>query len=128
MKYKNITKDFLEKNYIELRKSLETLGKELKCDKHVVGKALKFHNIKHRNKGRFNKKLIGLNSGYLTVVSREFSEHVKCLCNKCGRYSIVQKSSIINKNTKSCGCMKEKMRLEKIRKGNGLISGSYWYY
>lgn len=77
------------------------------------------------NETRFVKseeRLVGKRIGMLTVIKRvdkQDGSDIKFLCKcDCGRDTIVSRSALDNKTTKSCGCLKSKLTSERMKKYN----------
>lgn len=63
-------------------------------------------------------EVIGKKFNMLTVISQEptvkYVKKFKCLCD-CGKYTVVEKSRLINGVTKSCGCLTKKAVSERTK-------------
>ena len=85
------------------------------CGQHVynnlVGK--KFHHLTVKNQGN------GISYGSAKKIS------YICECD-CGNIVEITAQSIVNGNTKSCGCFKKKRNIEVNFKGYKDITGEYW--
>jgi hypothetical protein len=118
-----LTKEFLEKEYVENKKSCRQLGKELKiCPKTVVH-YLNLHNI--NQEFRDGQILTGSKFNKLTAIeivgkSKNRSHLWLCQC-ECGNKTIISTYTLKCKTTKSCGCSKK-----AIYKGFKDIYGGFW--
>lgn len=123
MNWSNIlTKDFLIKEYIKLKKSYMLIANELGCGESTVIRYAQRHGIKSRS---YVKDLEKIRFGKLLVKKRTSSKLGKscwlCECT-CGNEIVVFSSSLIQGRTKSCGCLLH----ERPWKGFEEISGNYW--
>lgn len=133
-------KDYIEKikdAFIQ-RKSLSKLSKELKADRHSLGKIAKSLGLDFSTLrgSRTNKeRLIGKKFGYLSVLSFN-GMHEKnngsvwnCRCD-CGTLLKVPVGKLSYKGNKSCGCKLRYYRGEKSPywKGYKSLSHTKWTY
>lgn len=79
------------------------------------------------------KDLTGLVSGRLTVLSLDHLKKNKqgknitywlCVCS-CGNNTVVSRNNLVNKGTKSCGCLKKEMLKDKQYKHGGKNTDEY---
>lgn len=113
-----LTKEFLEKHYIELGKSLREISFETGVRSVTIGRALNKFQIPKRtcgtrkgkpNKGMMIKKddiVIGYRHGML-VVKEKVRGGLLCICD-CGNQKILRSSRIRLKQVQSCGCLVKK--------------------
>lgn len=124
-----LTKELLEREYLDNNKSAKTIAKEIGCSKQSVLRALKRYGIERRE---ILKDLTGKRFGLLTVI--KFAEYDKfgrskwwCKCDS-GPELIVSSTRLIEGITKSCGCLKNRKGKSNPRWiGTENISGSLWY-
>lgn len=125
-----ITKEFLEENYIKLKKSSRAIAEELNIEKGVILRKLKKFGIKpHKGTGNHTKDLTNKKYYYLKVVSKSHKDennrvYWNCKC-ECGNDVIVLGNSLVTNHTKSCGC-RTKKSLYRREKYFGEISGTQW--
>lgn len=107
VKSSKIKKSVLLDLYCEKKFSLKGVGDILGCCALTVKKALGKHNIRVRSTGesRINI-LVDKTFGSLYVKSQE-KELCTCVCI-CGNITKVKNSSLLSKNTSSCGCSHNK--------------------
>lgn len=79
------------------------------------------------NKSRREIIEVGTVSGQLTVIGpSETSGYSKCECS-CGKVCNVANSNIINKKTKSCGCLRKQKASKRMKKLNKIYKGErHW--
>lgn len=125
----NLSKEFLEEEYVKKGKSSLQIAKELNCDKKVILNRLKKYNLKTRLlKGKIYNGLVGKRFYHLLVIKHEkydrLGHYWRCLCD-CGKETIILYNSLITNHTKSCGCLKKNSDIGRKRR-IGKISGSFW--
>tara|TARA_Y100000310_G_scaffold293091_1_gene322420 strand:- start:444 stop:1133 length:690 start_codon:yes stop_codon:yes gene_type:complete len=123
------TKDFLEREYLELGKSYRLIASEQDVDKSTIMYWAKKHNIKSRTSGRKKINLTGCRIGNLLVVKevkKKLDKHIywKCQCD-CGNISTISTGSL-TKGQKRCWDCRNKLISELKWKGYGEISGDKW--
>ena len=108
---------YLKDNYI--KSDINLLSEKLKRSKDTIyNKAGKIGLHKH-----ISDKFIGKKYGMLTVIGltgkkSNFNKNIYlCLCD-CGNKHEVTITSLVNGNTKSCGCLHRDLSLSKITKFN----------
>jgi len=112
------TKKFLEEEHIKNEKSLRKIAKEHGCCVDCVRSYMKKHKVKTNS--RFYN-ISGKKFGRLTATSLAYTKNrcsywnVKC---DCGSTKVIKGQSLVNCQTKSCGCL--------AWKGYGDISKTYW--
>lgn len=122
-----LTKEFLEKEYLENRRSPYSIADEVGCSVKLVYNYLKYHNIPQKKlNGEISK---GDQFGLLTTIEVVEKTHNgtfkwKCRC-ECGNITYTTTSRLKNSTTKSCGCLKKrKKQLNPLWNGFCDISGS----
>lgn len=128
----NLTKEFLNEQYVTLDKSCRQIAKEINCDKKVIIKALKSFGFEVVNKNTIRAKaLIGKRFDKLTVLSLAGAtqDGVKiwnCQCSCKNKTLInVRYDSLSTGHTRSCGCKKQDVATKNLTR-IGEISSTYW--
>lgn len=120
--WKEITKEWLEDQYVNQRKSTKKIAKEFNIASWTIQNRLKVFGIptRHGREAHGIHCLIGMKHGRLLIVEelplgRKGHIRYKCICD-CGRETVANRSSILRNHTRSCGCLhREKCRT--LRKG-----------
>lgn len=104
----NITKEFLEEEYVNKGRTLKEIATELQCSIPLISKKLKNFGLNIDKKEKYLKQTFG------DLYVEEFIGHdmhahaiFRCKC-KCGKYAEVLGYSLLSGNTKSCGCVSRK--------------------
>lgn len=119
-----ITKDFIEKEYIQNKKSLRQITRELNCQNSFLSKYVKKYGFTIRKR---HKEMTGKRFGKLTIIKkypindRDNTTQWICKCD-CGKEKIISAHALRTHRTVSCGCYNK----EKCWKGYGDISGGYF--
>ncbi len=122
----NLTKEFLEREYVERNKSCRQIAKELGCDKKCITSALKSFEIPIKKRaGHAPYGLIGRKFGLLFVEEYAGDLEWRCKC-ECGNVVVVLGHSLKNGHTRSCGCLKTIVNQRRASNVGGLI-GQLWY-
>jgi len=116
------TKEFLQKEHIENKKSLREIAKEKGCTVNCIVRHMKKHNL--RANDPFHN-IAGKRFDMLKVIDMAYTKngnsfwHVKC---DCGTKKVVSGRSLVRHNIVSCGCWNR----SKCWKGVGDLSKTYW--
>lgn len=134
-----LTKEFLQKEYIEKGKSCKQISKEINISAPTISRALNKHNIEKRigtRKGCKNEKVhvpkidLSGKQHYDLKIIKYVQGGWLCEC-KCGQTKIYNTKRITGDNVRSCGC-RRKINGNKHHfwKGYGEISESFYgsYY
>lgn len=124
-KVKELTKEFLVKEYIENKRSCSDIARQLNCDKKCVSDALRNYGFEVRKmSGCKGENIIGRTFNYLTVVGHCTVTNLWiCKC-QCDNEIMVRKDCLKSGHTKSCGCLRIEKN-KKLSKGYGGITGSF---
>jgi hypothetical protein len=131
----NITKELLEKEYLEKGKSWTQISKELNINPQNLRYYYRKFNIPSRKTTKNLPKafdISGKRFGKLIVIKREKIQRSgtvlwECKCD-CGITKIIRGTLLKNGVTTSCGCNKKNTGNKSGKwSGFGEISGSYWY-
>lgn len=101
---------WLEREYVQLRRTTYAIAAELGCDRTIVGDALKRNGIVARHGGTARSIFVGQRYGRLVVkgvgprAGSGKSRHYACLC-VCGEIVEVRGSHLRSDHTTSCGCL-----------------------
>ena len=118
-----LTKDFLAKEYIDNKKSIQTIAKEVGCDANLVFRTIKFFNLKRKDVyiGKKISKLLVLEKGEYVEKHKRFM--YKCQCD-CGNIKYVLSSYLHGNQVQSCGCLTKRIGSDNpCWNGYGEISG-----
>ncbi len=88
MDYKN--KDWLQNQYIDLKKNTYEISEICGCSRHTIGIWIKKHNIRKRSISELNKIRYRGNTDNLT----------KKICNKCGNLKLIKDFYIIQRSNR----------------------------
>lgn len=88
-------------------------------EKDVLGRYLKDGTSKSCGHDREHhliyKDLKGKQFGYLKVIEYTGKDQMwRCLCTNCGKIKDIFRDSLVSGKTKSCGCLKESMRISTL--------------
>lgn len=124
-----LTKDFLRREYLERRKSYETIAREFGCSSSSVEYWVKKRELFGKRSHLSYRDLSGQQFGKWHVLRRaDDSErgrgagskwHCKCVC---GTQRVVRGANLRSGGSKSCGCVKERRNYRGYEK----LSQSYW--
>lgn len=121
---KILTKNYLEEEYVNKKRSLRNIGKEINCSATCVKKYLTKHDIPVFNRlyDILNKRF-----GKLIVIKRLPNKNTRqsrwlCQCD-CGNQKEIHGYFLVRGATKSCGCYK-KQTANFLGFNN--LSGKYW--
>lgn len=131
MQYSDLTKEFLEYEYIQLGKDINQIGREIGLDGRGIWRYLLKFVIPRRKRGgghKRRKSLVGRRFGKLLVISESRSPIgfvvCECLCD-CGKKVLCRPNQLHCKK-KSCGCAWLAAQRVRNWKGYGEVSGEYW--
>lgn len=131
MQREDLTKEFLENQYLTLRKDTTQIGQETGFDKRVIWKLLVKFNIPRRRRGGGAKRrrdLLGETFGKLTVVAKWISPEGliswECVCD-CGN-NVEATSKQLFGGKSSCGCGRRLSQSNNRWRGVGEMSRVYW--
>lgn len=128
MKYdKILTKEFLEKEYIQNKRSPYDIAREIGSNPHVIYNALKRLNIEQQDrtgKIQSGQKFNKLTTVKVVDISKNRTFIWECVCD-CGNISNVRTSQLKNQSIKSCGCI-AKGDSNKRWTGCGEVSGNFY--
>lgn len=122
-----ITKDLFIKEYVDRRLTDAEFAYELNCSVGTIKNKRKLYNIPP-NLGinllnrRFDKLIVIKEAG------RNRWQQIlwECKCD-CGNIKIIHGRNLLNKDTKSCGCLKHRLGENNPKwEGCGILSGSFW--
>lgn len=119
---KIFTKEFLETEHIEKKRSLREIAKEAGCNVSCVVKYMRKHELEAND--AFHN-ITGQKFEMLTAISFAYSKYntsywnVKC---DCGTEKIVQATALVRHRIVSCGCWNR----NKNWQGCGDLSKTYW--
>jgi hypothetical protein len=116
------SKEFLELEHIQKKRTLREIGRSVGCTVSCVMKYMQLHGLEANDQFY---DFIGKKFGKLTVISlshiHENASHWDVIC-ECGTKKVVQGSSLAKGNIVSCGCWNR----ERLWKGCGELSKTYW--
>lgn len=124
----DLSKEFLDREYTQLKRSADSISKELNCSKALVLMRLTELGIK---KHRVTKQKIDITShkiGKWTVLNLELNNHKysrtkwKCLC-ECGNVSLVSYGSLVNGNSNGCMSCRSRVKTGTSRGENKKWTG-----
>ena len=127
----NLTKEFLEQEYVKLGRTCRQIAQGLGCDKKVISTHLKKYDIPIRKaRGSKPRRLENKEFGLLTVVrsagkNRHGQTKWQCEC-QCGSETTVLTGSLTSGHTTSCGCKVAKVASSRNKTVGGLM-GTVWY-
>jgi hypothetical protein len=105
-----LTKDFLEREYVELRKSKSQIAKEVKCSNNRIKEKLEEFKINREIRGSIdysNIKKIEAN-GFKVVGEYKGCHHnIDVICPHCDKQFSGYANHLVYGRTKSCGCQSE---------------------
>ena len=129
MKYEQLTKEFLEEEYVIKERSTISIAKEIGCNPETVRLKLKKYRLLRRPSRKIPIDLSGQKFGALYVECLEkHNGQTMCKCRcECGNVVYVKSGSLRIGNNTTCGCKVTQIGERNSRwKGKGKISGSWW--
>lgn len=117
----------LKKLYYDENLSQKEIAKKFGVCKSKVGYWFKKYGLIKKIHAQVDNSIIGERFGRLIVIKfagigYNNSSVWTCQCD-CGKIKNINRASLVNNLTKSCGCF----RKDQIWKGFGELSGVYWY-
>lgn len=125
-----LTKEFLEKEYVQNKKTVQKISKETEISRPTVKNYLKLYDIliEERN-GRIlpGTKFDKLTTVYVSSKNNRCDNVWCCKC-ECGNERLVSTYKLKSGKTKNCGCSNYVFGKESKKwVGHEEISGSYWW-
>lgn len=124
---KTITKKDLERMLYKENKKQREIAKIYKCSESLISQKLKSYGLRKDISDTYlGKKFYSLRP--IKYLGKDEHSHVLFLCAcDCGKTKQVLGNSLINGNTKSCGCSSRKRGKEhKLYAGYEEIRAEYW--
>ncbi len=122
----NISVEFLQQEYIDNKRTLNSIAKEIGCTGPTIKNILKKYNLPIRQNHSYeNENILNQKFGELTVLEKISKKQCKCLCS-CGTEKIVYICNLKKGHTTSCGCFRAALAANRRWTGFGEISGHYW--
>lgn len=127
MKKIEISKEYLEEEYLNKNRSLNEIAKDFNCSRNVIWRRVKEFNLIKDKSMRQISNIKDQKFGRL--IAKEFvcikgrNAHWKCLCD-CGKTVITTSSRLRIGTASSCGCYRDEQRYNATYKGGKYISGN----
>jgi len=128
---KNLTKEFLFREYITNKKSAEIISKETGNPEGTIRDYINRYKLRRKKLDKYHD-LVGKKFGFLTVTKycpyTKGQKQTKWYCKcKCGEEKVISATSLYTGGTKSCGCKRNELIAQRrtLPKYHN-ISGAYW--